>query len=77
MNWLRGYGAPSPGPMPAQRESCVPVTCPQCGSDHVQVRTAARGISYLECMDCHHGDGQTMWKVAVKLKRVLIVIDAV
>jgi len=73
MNWLCGYGqsAPPPGePPPVQA-----VRCPKCDSDQVRVRSGDRGTSYLECLDCGHGDGSTVWKVTIRLKRILVPFD--
>lgn len=74
MNWLAGYGGQSRPALPAA-PAVTPMTCPKCGSDQLKVRSSDRGTSFLQCLDCGHGDGSTVWKVAARLRRVLIVLD--
>lgn len=73
MNWLAGYGQPPPSP--GGPAAVVPITCPACGSDQIKVRSSDRITSYLQCTECNHGDGSTLWKITRRVRRVIIVID--
>lgn len=75
MNWLRGYGGQAPHPGPSQPPAVTPITCPKCGSDQLKVRSSDRVTSYLQCLDCGHGDGAALWKITRRVRRVIIVID--
>lgn len=70
--WLDGYGGEPSAPAQQSPPSCQPITCPKCKSDQIRVRSSDRGTSYLQCLDCGHGDGRTTWKTSRKLKRVII-----
>lgn len=72
--WLDGY-VPEPGPTAPPPRPVLPIQCPRCLSDHLKVRSSDRGTSYLQCLECGHGDGATTWKLTRRLKRVIIVID--
>ncbi len=75
MNWLAGYGQrPRSAPLP-EPAAVVPITCPACGSDQIKVRSSDRVTSYLQCTECNHGDGETLWKITRRVRRVIIVID--
>jgi Zn ribbon nucleic-acid-binding protein len=72
-DWLDGYGPETPAPAP--RRGVTPLTCPKCHSDQLKVRSSDRATSYLQCLDCGHGDGATTWKITRRLRRVIIILD--
>jgi Zn ribbon nucleic-acid-binding protein len=72
-DWLDGYRperTQAPPPRPVRL-----LECPKCKSDQLKVRSSDRGTSFLQCLACGHGDGSTVWKVTISLRRVLIVFD--